>query len=913
MRKIFFLLLLLFSLDAFPQTMTMSGSIADTTNKAPLKYAVIMAIRLKDSLLIKYARPNDSGFFKLANIAVDTYRIVITHPQFGEKSFLIIGSPANNVIDFGKIILPPKSYELNEVVVYATKDPIYYKGDTLMYVADSFKVKANATVEDLLKKLPGIEVDNQGKIKFQGTAVDQVLVDGDEFFGNDPTMATKNLDAKSIESVQVYDKKNDAPSDKAGDDVSKVINLKLKEDAKKGYFGKVAGASDAQEFNEGTLLANRFTDQQKISVFGLASNTPMSTLGFGDMYKYGLSDEMNMQTNDDGSMYYYNSSNTGAGIPVTWKGGFYYTDKLSKSTKLSFNYSYVNQKITSVTQTTSQYFLPDSSYTTSSVVNSVQTNQKHAFNLDFTQKIDSLTELEIVPKIKVNLNSTTSSNLTDFMNSANLLTRTTNTENDNSGKAFDINTNVKLKRNFKKKDRQLVLTYNFAYNNSQSTQILKSSNANYNGYELPADSINQQKLGSSDNQKHTASLVYTEPITQKIKLEFAYDYSYSLGNQDKQAYDFYNGSYSLADTAFSNNFRSIYNTNREGAKFIYEIKKDKFTVGVRVREMSVSNINLITDNQLNQSLTNLLPYLTNNYRLATNGNLTFSYTTNSQLPSINQLQPVPDNSNPNQIRIGNANLLPTFTNNFSLFFNTYKALSGTYSYASLNFNIVNNDFGSSTTYDNEGRTITQVVNVNGDYNGGGSIGMGIPLFSRAISINPYVYGNYRSSTNYISNQVNLTKISSISANLRINAKWKEATFDISGNFSYNNPVSTLNLASTLPYSTQNYSASFNIPFAKRFFIESDADYSINSGRAQGYDVSYVKWNASVGRNFLKNENLAFSIVATDILNQNVSLDHNVQDNVITDTKTNAIGRYILAKVVFKFNSNKIKETNENDW
>ncbi|HXB10629.1 MAG TPA: carboxypeptidase-like regulatory domain-containing protein, partial [Bacteroidia bacterium] len=399
MRKVFFLLFLVFSLNTFSQKMTVSGTIEDTANKTPLKYAVIMAVRLKDSLLIKYTRPDINGFFKLADIPIDTYQVVINHPQFAEKSFLIIGSPANNTIDFGKIILLPKSQELKEVVIYASKDPIYYKGDTLMYVADSFKVKANATVEDLLKKLPGMTVDDNGKIKFQGKSVDQVLVDGDEFFGNDPTMATKNLDAKSIESVQVYDKKNDAPSDKVGDDVLKVVNLKLKEDAKKGYFGKVAGATDNQEFHEGTLLVNKFSDKQKLSVFGLGSNTPTSTLGFGDMYKYGLSDEMNMGSTDDGMIFYNNSNNT-AGVPVTWKAGFYYTDKLSKSTKLSFNYSYTNQKITSITQTTSDYFLPDSSYTTSSMVNTVQTNQKHAFNLTLTQKIDSLTELEIQPKIK---------------------------------------------------------------------------------------------------------------------------------------------------------------------------------------------------------------------------------------------------------------------------------------------------------------------------------------------------------------------------------------------------------------------------------------------------------------------------------------------------------------------------------
>jgi hypothetical protein len=183
---------------------------------------------------------------------IDTYQVVITHPQFADGLYIIAGTKENIEFDLGKIVMQAKTQQLNEVTVLGFRDPIYYKGDTLIYTADSFKVKPNATVEDLLKKLPGVKVDAAGKITTQGKTIEKVLVDGDEFFGGDPTVATRNLNATNIESVQVYDKKNEVSADGSKDDETiKVMNLKLKEDAKKGYFGKVSGASDFKNFYEG--------------------------------------------------------------------------------------------------------------------------------------------------------------------------------------------------------------------------------------------------------------------------------------------------------------------------------------------------------------------------------------------------------------------------------------------------------------------------------------------------------------------------------------------------------------------------------------------------------------------------------------------------------------------------------------
>ena len=439
MRKYIVIALIFFviSINAFSQRMNIGGNVQDTLTKTPLQYAVVMAVRLKDSVLISYTRTNLNGFFALKNMPVDTVQVIISHPKFGDQSFYVFGSPTNYSFDFGRIILPPKSHTLSEIVIYAYKDPVYYKGDTLNYTADSFKVKPNATVEDLLKKLPGIKVDAQGKITSQGKSVDQVLVDGDEFFGTDPTMATQNLNAKAVESVQVYEKKNEDATDE-GKETLQIMNLKLKEDAKKGYFGKVTGASDFQKFYEGEMLANKFNNKQKISVFTLGSNTPRSSLGWGDMYKYGLEDESNMQMDEDGDYGWWDGDIQNIGVPKTLKTGIYYTDKFSPKTKLTSNYTYNNNQLTAKTETSSQYFLTDTNYRTNNSSISNQLNESHAINFGIVQTLDSLTELIVMPKLKFNTSTTNHNQITDFNSDMGILSRRTEIANKNSDWSLDI-------------------------------------------------------------------------------------------------------------------------------------------------------------------------------------------------------------------------------------------------------------------------------------------------------------------------------------------------------------------------------------------------------------------------------------------------------------------------------------------
>ncbi|MES2568294.1 MAG: TonB-dependent receptor [Bacteroidota bacterium] len=908
MKRILLCLFLISTVSSFSQKLSVSGNVQDTASKSPLPNAIIMAIKLMDSTLVGFTRTDENGAFKLKPIPIDTYQVIISHPKFADMGYFIFGDKKNLEYDFGKIILQPKNVSLDEVTIFAFKDPIYYKGDTLIYTADSFKTKANATVEDLLKKLPGLKVDKDGKITSQGKAVDKVLVDGDEFFGGDPTVATRNLNANAIESVQVYEKKSDdVANSSTGEETQKILNLKLKDEAKKGYFGKLSGASDFQKFYEGEALGNYFKKKLKVSVFGLASNTPNASFGWDDVYKYGLNNEFDRGQNEDGDMYMSYSNNQPQGIPQTLKSGFYFNDRIFKNTKINLNYSYNNSIIHSKVNKNSQYFLEDTTYTSINATESVTNNEAHAINLGLEQKIDSLTDLTLNSKVKLITTGLSSKDETDFLSSDNIKTRNTFINNTNKNNGYDLSNNLKLLRRFMKKDRLLTLNYNNSFSETNSEGSLETDNYSYVDSLNSLKSIDQQKRGFNSNQSHFAGSSFIEPITKKIKFEVSYDYMFYKSKQDKTAFNNIGGEYNQLDSSLTNNFVNIKQINRAGLKFIYEVKKIRFTIGTKARNVYVNNNNIFKQQHVTQNFNNILPFSTMRYKFSDNKALSINYRTSSVNPTISQLQPVRDNTNPNFINIGNPNLLPTFSHQVDLNFNSWKSVSGKYTWMGLTYVYTDNDMSTATYYDSIGRTISQAINVNGNYNFNGYLGTSLPFFSKKLEIGPNLNGSYASNKIIINGLENTTNDFRSSVNLNIKFEVDDFEMGVNGVYSYNQSSSTLNNSSNKPYSSQSLSGYINAKLPLKFTFSTDANYTINSKRSNGYNINYFVWNASLSKTFFKRENFILGFYAYDMLNQNISVDRDISSNVVTDIKTNIISRYFLLKATIKFNSNKAKE------
>lgn len=898
------------------QNMTIKGTIKDTTANQVVRGAVAMAIRVKDSVLLDFQRTDKMGQFSLT-LPIDTIELVIRHPEYGDFKSYFFGSKQNNEFNLDPLVMPSISTSLSEFVIYANKNPIYYRGDTLVYVADSFKVKENAVVEDLLKKLPGMKVDANGKITNQGKEINQVLVDGDEFFGNDPTIATKNLAAKGVETVQVYEK----DSEDGSDEKIQVLDLKLKEEAKKGYFGKINVAGGLDKFvpsnfgfYENDLLLNRYNSRQKIAVFALASNTPKSNFNGRDMFKFGLS-EGRMWGNETDDLETQGGSgggiNTSGGIPQTLRAGFYIDQKLWKGGSVRLNYAYSDNKIVTKSSTLSQYILADTTYKTNDSITQNSRYQQHQIGVKYIQQIDSLTKVELEPKFTINKTTDKVVSGTGFISEDSTLVRSTQRTSTTTSNGLGVNTTLRLTRDFKKKNRKLIARYNVAYNDNSSNNDLNTDDDQFSFLRF-----DQKKENLNNSLAQTAYANYVEPLSKKWKAEFDYEYYSNENDQSKTTFskDAVTGLFDVRDSIYSNAFSTSRKQNRAGAFLVFENNKVRVSVGSRVRDISIDNINLVTDTNIAQGLTNVLPRAIVQFKFSQSSRLRIQYNTNSSLPSVDQLQPVRDNSNPNFIQKGNQDLKPNYTHTVNANYNMWRGLSGFYVYSGLNYVRQNNAFSTSTNYVTNGTSESMAINVDHAdylYFWGGT---GIPFKKvKDLRLDINLNGNVTSTQNVVNSQKNFTKNTGIGTDLDLNYNGDSLNLSLGAGIEYNVPSSTLNSASNQPYTNYDFSVDVNWTLPGQFFINSDATYNVNSGRTAGYNINYVIWNASIQRSFLKTQNLLFGIEAYDILNQNISNSRTVNANVIVDQKSNIIKRYFMAKMTLKFNNNHTKEAENEGW
>ncbi len=907
-KKIILALLLLLPFASMSQKMSITGNVHDTLVDKPLSNALATIIRIKDSVLIDFQRTDKDGNFRFTGLEIDTLHLLVSHPKFGEREYYFFGRSDNATFELKRIFLPQKTEFIDEITIFAYKDPIYYKGDTLVYVADSFATRPNAVVEDLLKKLPGISVDKDGKIKSQGKEISQVLVDGDEFFGADPTMATRNLAAKGVESVQVYEKKREDASE--GDETMQVMDLKMKDDAKKGYFGKASFATDFRKFYEGELLANNFNKKQKISLFILTSNTMKSSLSWQDAYKYGLDNQTGFTYNSETDGWESDGSrNNGIGIPTTFKSGVYYVDQVSKKLKIGANYSNTFNALETVESNRSQYFLSDTTYYTNQEKVNKSKNESHQINLSIKYDIDSLTTLEVEPKLTINKASANNSEYTDFISENDQITRQTKVQNTNEAEGMNFKTRIGLTRKFKKENRQLKIINNFVYDENSSEGTLYTQNSNFDN-PLLSDTIDQQKTGESTIISNIFNATYVEPLSKKFKLEMEYELFNTENDQARKTYNSNQGVYDDLDSNYSNVFKTKKMQNRVGASLIFDHKKHSLVAGVRVRNVLIENINEISQNIINQDITNVLPRLRYVYKFSQNTRLRVNYNTSSNQPSINQLQPVNDNSNPNRLVVGNPNLLPNYTHRANITFNSYKPISGTYYGVSLNHNMTQNDFSTSVFYDAQGRSITQTINTNGSMSSNFYGWAGFPIYKQVLKLEPNVNGGYYQYKNLINNQENITLNKFAGGGLGINLEMDSLEIGIGSNINYNMPTSKINTAQNKAYFTQTYDAYFKWTLPFKFGIESDASYVINSKRTDGYNIHVLIWNAGVTRAFGKIDSWILGVTINDILNQNINTNRSVSAVVTTDRKTNVIARYFMVKLSYIFNSTKTKQQDD---
>ena len=924
MKKLIALILTSFTLlfSANAQLLKVSGAVNDKDENRSVANAVIALLTPKDSILYKFARADATGKFMIQNVKPGSYILMTTHPYYAD---LLEEVDIKGNVELPMLSLTSKSKLLQEVIV-KSGSPLRIKGDTTIYTADSFKVSANANVEELLKKLPGIQVDKDGKIKAMGETVSKVLVDGEEFFGDDPGMAVKNLRADAVKEVQVFDKKSVQAEFTGIDDgkTQKTINLKLKENKKTGYFGKIDVAAGPQAHIENryndNLLFSSFKGKRKFSAFLLNGNTGHDGLSWQDEQKYGGSDNMSMEMSDDGDvMFMWNGGNSDDepyvdpqnGFMTNVNAGIQYSNKWNDKNTLNLSPKFNNQQYTNQKQTFTQTQVGDSVLNANS--NETSNVNRHNFKLKgiFDIKIDSMNSLKITANANF-YHTETESDITSVSTGntgtlKNTSSRQLQTKNDKSA----LSGNIIFKHKFNKARRTLSLTADWNSLSTTGTSFLRSLNQSYfEGLPAGAQRLDQMKDYSTATNNLSAKLVYTEPLSKEYSLELGYQVTLNHGNNDQTTYNFspISDKYESIVDSLSNEFRQNIIQNIPSAKINFANKKLKVNVGSGFGFTNFELKDLTYDKDYNRDYVNFYPSANLTYTYKANHSIRINYNGNTTQPTINQLQPLRNNNDYYNQYIGNPDLKPSFTNSINISHNSYNFLKEFYTYQSFYVRMVDNSITNSRTINiDSGKTITQPINTNGNISMNLYGGFGVKLKKLDLRLNVGPSLSYNKYADIINNKKSFSETFAPGGSIGL-SKSKEKKYDVylQNYFTYNSNTTSQN-NTKIHYISNTLSVNATIYVKKVWSLINE--YEFNSRQKTfrtDNNLNTHILNARLQKTFKNNEFTAYFTVR-DILNQNIGISRNFSGNTYTEVRNDRLKRYFMVGFTWDFKNKGSKK------
>lgn len=907
---------------SFAQSAKITGAVDDPNENKPVQNAVIALLTPKDSILYKFTRTDATGKYVLKNVKPGKYILMTTHPYFAD---LLDNVEINNDEELAQIHLISKSKLLQEVIVKSGTG-FRIKGDTTIYTADSFKVSANANVGELLKKLPGIQVDKDGKITAMGETVQKVLVDGEEFFGDDPGMAVKNLRADAVKEVQVFDKKSDQSEFTGIDDgkTQKTINLKLKDNSKHGYFGKVDVAGGTQQNDENryneNLLFSSFKGKRKLSAFLLSGNTGQDGLNWQDEQKYGSGDDnFSLNLDDDGNVNFQWTGNTADdepyvdpqnGFMTNVNAGLQYSNKWNDKYNFNLSPKYNSQQYTNHKQTFTETQIGDSVLDQNAT--EVDNVNRHNFKIRgvLDMKLDSMNSLKITAN--TNFYHTESGSILNSISTGNTgtlkNTSTRNLETDNDKNA--VSGNILFRHKFKKNRRTVTFSGDWNILNNQGTDFLKSLNTAYlDGASSGSQDLDQMKDYNTSTTNLSGKIVYTEPLAKEYSLELAYQLAYNYGTNNQLTYNYtpISNKYETIVDSLSNQFKQNILQNIPSARINFANKKIKLNIGSGFGFTNFDLKDLTFNKDYTRDYVNFYPTANFNYTYKPNHSIRINYNGNTTQPTINQLQPLRNNNDYFNQYIGNPNLKPSFTNSFNIGHNGYNFLKDIFTYQNLSVRVTSNAITNNRTINvDSGKTITQPINTNGNLslNFYGGMGFKIKKIDTRIYVGPQL--NYNKYADIINSQKSFSKTFGPGANLSIQKqKEKKYDFSINDEFNYNSNTTSQN-DTKIHYNTNTLSLNATVYYKKVWSLLSDFQlYSRQRTSQFDQNLNSNQWGARLQRTFRDNEFTAY-ISVHDILNSNIGVDRSFYSNTYTQVTNDRLKRYFMIGFEWDFKNKAAK-------
>jgi hypothetical protein len=929
MKKIFLFSLILFlmGISAYAQKVsgTIKGVLQDSVSTSPLADATVSVVRLPDSTLISFTLTGPLGQFEIKNLDAGDYDLMasFTGLQTAKRKFSI--SASKLFIDLGTVKLDRFYKSMQEVVI--NEAPVKVNGDTIAFRADAFKTKPNATVEDLLKKLPGVQVERDGTVKAQGEQVQKVYVDGKEFFNNDPKLATKNLTADMVDQVEVFDDMSEQSKFNKIDDGSrsKALNLKLKKDKKKGVFGKAYAGYGTHERWDLGLNANMFKGATQTSVIAKANNTNNIGFTFSDMigafgtgggmggFGGGGMNIVKAGGGGGGSFGGLNLGTTGSGVTKSSQIGMNYRDTWSKYFDVNGSYFFNHVNTDNDRSSYRTTLTADSTLFTNDKAISKAENDNHRVNFNMIYTLDSFNSIIYNPSLSYQKSYNTfsiDSFYTNALKDGNLYrTNESRSAKMSDGDGYNWTNNLIYRRKFRRPGRTLSLNLTNTLSDSQrdAYSLLSAKYYTVAGAKWKDSTANNLNKTESGSNNYAVNFSYTEPLSRDKILEFNYNHNNSTNSSDRELFDYNaaNDRFDLPNERLSNNFESQNIYDKLGSNFRVVKKKYNYQVGFAVQKATLENNNLSKSTNIKHTFINYLPTASFNYQFARSRSFRFSYRGTTRMPNVTQLQDVEDVTNYPYITRGNPSLKQEFNHNISLSYNFFDIIKFRNLFAFITFTSTENKIANYIEQLQGGLAQRSMpVNISGGiYSINGNFNLGFPIKQlKGGNFNTNTRIGFNRDANFIDRVKNFTKTVTAGEDLRLSYFWKEKLdLGVNAGITYNSVNYSVQSRNNTSYFTHTYSLDATYSFPIGFIVSSDFDYTFNTGRTNGYNRNYAMWNGSIAQEVLKSKRGEIKLSVYDILNQNVSISRNTGANYIEDVQSSVLNRFFMLTFSYKLN------------
>ncbi|MEE2847960.1 MAG: TonB-dependent receptor [Gemmatimonadota bacterium] len=914
------------SVDA-QETYDVRGVVADSAG-AGIDGAMIVALALPDSLLTKYALSNGNGSFTLSRVPAGEYLLQIT--MVGHQTVRQPFSITAADIDAGTINLAVLVVEMEALVVSVDHVPFVNRRDTLDYNARAFVTRPNATVEELLARLPGIEVDADGTVRAQGEEVRNVLVDGKEFFGSDPTIATRNLPADAIERIQVYDKQSDMAefTGIADGQEERTINLELREDARRGYFGQAVGGLggglepvaviEAQpngrtRYNE-SLNINRFSPTTQLALLGNANNVNEAGFAWGDFVNFsggarGLGGGGNRGGGGRGG-----GGQGGIQLGGGRNDGF--TESMSLGLNANHDFSddrwirssYFYTGLDNVQQqTTQQQQLLGSSAAAlqNAVADQSTANKTHRVNVNTQYAFSDGHDLRLRGNLSVGSSSMTSLQSSETTTFEGRVQNTGVSSNLVDGNDLGGSASLTWRKRLAENGRSLVAA---ATTNIQEPELygdLETTTgiANRNG-DLMMQDLFQTQARTGRTLSLSQRLSLTQPVGVGGIFEVFGQRREVNEDQDNSVFDIGTGTPVFNDF-LSSGFERTYSYLRGGFRFNKNTEDTRFVIGLQVQRSNLDGTILDRDEYIENGYTHVLPSADYRIQLDEAKTLNFRYTTSTREPSMTELQPFADNTNPIRTYIGNPNLTPEYSHSFNADYRFFDQFSFVNLFTYLRFSYTNDDIVQSRVIDEQALQTVMPVNIDHSWSTNGGVTYGRPIRSVGARINLNYSFNYTRGVEILNELENNSRVLRNTIEASIDNRDKEI-FDVraGARYSFNDIQNTLNQDLNQVYLDRTFYGNAMLHYGAVWTFSTTLNYRLYDESVFGVgDRNVAMLQASISK-LAMNNRVELELIGFDILDQNKGVAYTTGTSFIQERRTESLGQYIMLKVMYRLGSRR---------